>query len=124
MTDNKVSRRSILHAGAGTAAAAATVALPTMASAKELAKISRRMQALWDGGTTPMRSEEMFAKRVVDLPRGQFDIRVFSGGQIVPSNNGFSAVRSGAFELLKTNDGYVAGRDPVFAFTSSVPFGF
>lgn len=124
MTDNKVSRRSFLHAGAGTAAAAATLALPTMASAKELPKVSWRMQALWDGGTTPMRFEEMFVKRVADLTQGQFDIRLFSGGQLVPSNKGFSAVRSGAFELLKTYDGYVAGRDPVFAFTSSVPFGF
>lgn len=124
MTDKKISRRSFLGAGAGTAVAAGTLGLPAIAAAKGLPKVSWRMQALWDGGTTPMRFEEMFVKRVAELTQGQFDIRLFSGGQLVPSNKGFAAVRNGAFELLKTYDGYVAGRDSVFAFTSSVPFGF
>lgn len=126
MTDKKISRRSFINAsvGTGAAVAAGTLGMTTAASAKTLPKISWRMQALWDGGTTPMRFEEMFVKRVAELTQGKFNIRLFSGGQLVPSNKGFSAVRSGAFELLKTYDGYVAGRDSVFAFTSSVPFGF
>jgi TRAP-type mannitol/chloroaromatic compound transport system substrate-binding protein len=33
-------------------------------------------------------------------------------------------VRGGAFELMKTFDGYEAGKIPAFAFTSTIPFGF
>lgn len=124
MGKKNLSRRSFLTSGAAAGAATAAMALPTVAMSKELPSVSWRMQALWDGGTTPMTYEKLFVDRVSDLTGGKFKIRLFSGGQIVPSNKGFSAVRSGAVQMIKTYDGYAAGRDPVFAFTSSVPFGF
>lgn len=33
-------------------------------------------------------------------------------------------MRGGAFEMMKTFDGYEAGKIPAFAFTSTIPFGF
>src|SRR3546814_16595194 len=83
-----------------------------------------RMQALWDPGTTPQKFEERFVKRVAELTGGKFTIELFAGGQIVPAAQAFDAVRGGAFEMMKTFDGYEAGKIPAFAFTSTIPFGF
>lgn len=107
-------------AAAGTAAAA--VAAPGVARAQ--ATVTWRMQALWDGGTTPQKFEEQFVQRVAELTGGRFKINLFAAGQIVPAAQAFDAVRGGAFELMKTFDGYEAGKIPAFAFTSTVPFGF
>lgn len=86
--------------------------------------VNWRMQALWDAGTTPYKFEEKFVKKVAELTNNHFKIKLFSGGQLVPSAKAFSAVRAGAFQLMKTYDGYEAGNIPTFAFTGSVPFGF
>lgn len=61
---------------------------------------------------------------MAELTGGRFKINLFAAGQIVPAAQAFDAVRGGAFELMKTFDGYEAGKIPAFAFTSTVPFGF
>lgn len=120
---NRVSRRGALRAlTLGTAGGAAALAAPGIARAQTA--VRWRMQALWDGGTTPQRFEEHFVNRVAELTDGEFVIQLFSAGQIVPANQAFDAVRGGAFELMKTFDGYEAGKIPAFAFTSTIPFGF
>src|SRR5690606_15243991 len=48
--------------------------------------VNWRMQALWDGGTTPQKFEERFVKRVAELTDGKFKIELFSAGQLVPAN--------------------------------------
>lgn len=82
------------------------------------------MQAFWGGGTTPQRFEERFCDRVAELTGGSLTITPFAGGQIVPAAQAFDAVRGGVFQMMKTFDGYTAGKIPAHGFTSSVPFGF
>ncbi|NVJ93895.1 MAG: TRAP transporter substrate-binding protein DctP [Methylocystaceae bacterium] len=118
-----VSRRNLIKGSAlaiGTGAAVLTGARP----AKADSKVEWRMQALWGAGTNPQVFEEKFVKRVADLTNGNFEIKLFAGGQLVPSAQAFDAVRSGAFQMMKTFDGYAAGKIPTFGFTSTVPFGF
>lgn len=112
-------RRRLLTASA---LGATTLVASSTASARET--VQWRMQALWDGGTTPFEFEKKFVARVAELTDGKFDIKLFSAGQLVPANQAFDAVRSGAFQLMKTFDGYEAGKIPAFAFTSTIPFGF
>lgn len=113
-------RRSVLKAmGLG---AAATLAYAAPVRAQTV--VNWRMQALWDGGTTPQLFEERFVKRVAELTDNAFQIELFSAGQLVPANQAFDAVRGGAFQLMKTFDGYEAGKIPGLAFTSTIPFGF
>ncbi|WP_129139522.1 TRAP transporter substrate-binding protein DctP [Modicisalibacter coralii] len=97
---------------------------PLVASADEMPSVNWRMQALWDAGTTPYNYEKKFVQRVAELTDGKFQIRLFAGGQLAPSAQAFEAVRAGAFQMMKTFDGYEAGSVPAFAFTSTVPFGF
>lgn len=115
-----MNRRSVLKTmGFG---AAATLAYAVPVRAQEVVKW--RMQALWDGGTTPQKFEERFVKRVAELTDNAFQIELYSAGQLVPANQAFDAVRGGAFQLMKTFDGYEAGKIPGLAFTSTIPFGF
>ena len=115
------SRRGLLR-GAAAVAAVTAVSAPRLAAAQQT--VTWRMQALWDGGTTPQKFEETFVARVAELTGGRFKLNLFAAGQIVPAAQAFDAVRGGAFELMKTFDGYEAGKIPAFAFTSTVPFGF
>lgn len=98
--------------------------LPAVGHADSSPEVSWRMQALWDAGTTPYEYEKNFVERVAELTDGKFQIRLFAGGQLAPSAQAFEAVRAGAFQMMKTFDGYEAGSIPAFAFTSTVPFGF
>lgn len=119
----KVSRRSLLQLTAGGAAAVAASRLSTPAIAQDQ-KVSWRIQSLWDGGTTPQKFEEMFVQKVAELTDGNFELKLFSAGQIVPPAQSFDAVRGGAFEMMKTFDGYTAGKIPAHAFTATIPFGY
>ena len=115
-------RRNLLRLGA--AAGLAAPALLTSGAARAQGVTKWRMQALWGGGTTPMLYEEKFCARVAELTDGSLEITPFAGGQIVPSAQAFDAVRGGAFEMMKTFDGYTAGKIPAHGFSSTVPFGF
>lgn len=114
-----VSRRGLI---AGAAFGGATLAASATVQAQET--VEWRMQALWDAGTTPYEYEKKFVERVSELTGGNFNIKLYSAGQLVPANQAFDAVRAGAFQMMKTFDGYEAGKIPAFAFTSTVPFGF
>lgn len=119
---HNASRRRTLKAGLGLGASAIALGASTVKA--NTPKVTWRMQALWDGGTTPQRFEEYFVKKVSDLTDGQFKIDLYSAGQLVPANQAFDAVRGGAFQMMKTFDGYEAGKIPGLAFTSTIPFGF
>jgi TRAP-type mannitol/chloroaromatic compound transport system substrate-binding protein len=118
---NRARRATLKTAIAGVAGA--SLAAPAIVRAQS-PSVNWRMQALWDGGTTPQQFEEKFVARVAELTGGKFSIKLFAAGQIVPAAQAFDAVRGGAFEMMKTFDGYEAGKIPTFAFTSTIPFGF
>ena len=118
---NTTRRHLLRHAAAGAIAAPAIVAA---SSVRAQGVTKWRMQALWGGGTTPMMYEEQFCERVKQLTGGSLEITPFAGGQIVPSAQAFDAVCGGAFEMMKTFDGYTAGKIKAHGFSSTVPFGF
>lgn len=86
----ELTRRRLLTASA--VGGAATLAMPAVARAQE--NVQWRMQALWDGGTTPFEFEKAFVERVGELTDGRFEIKLFSAGQLVPANQAFDAVRA------------------------------
>ena len=121
MNASNSQRRNLIKATlVGGVAAAAAAPAAVMAQAT----VTWRMQTLWDGGTTAQKFEEKFVARIAELTSGRFKINLFSAGQIAPPAQAFDAVRGGAFELMKTFDGYEAGKIPSLAFTSTLPFGF
>ena len=76
MTQPTVGRRQIIKTAVA-ATAVASVAVPTAVHAQGAAT-TWRMQALWDGGTTPQKFEERFVARVAELTGGRFKINLFA----------------------------------------------
>ncbi len=67
---------------------------------------------------------EYLAARVAALTDGKFKITPFAAGEIVPALQVLDAVQNGTVEIGQTASYYYVGKDPTFAFGSTVPFGF
>jgi TRAP-type mannitol/chloroaromatic compound transport system substrate-binding protein len=68
-------------------------------------------------------ASEILAKRVSETTDGRFQIRIFSGGEIVPGLQVLDAVQNGTVECGHTAPYYYIGKDPAFAFATALPFG-
>ncbi len=66
---------------------------------------------------------KLFAKRVSELTDGLFEIRVFAPGELMPALQVLDGVQKGAVECGHTASYYYTGKNPVFAFETSLPFG-
>ena len=66
---------------------------------------------------------ETFAQRIRELSDGQWNIRVFAGGEIVSGTQVLDAVQNSTVEMGHTASYYYFGKDPSFAFDCAVPFG-
>ena len=117
----RLQRRSIVKAGA-LAAAAAAIARPAIAqSAPEVrwrltSSYPKSLDTLFGGS-------ELFAKSVAAATDNRFQIQVFAGGEIVPGLQAFDAVQNATVEMCHTSMQYYWGKDPTFAFCSTMPFG-
>ena len=66
---------------------------------------------------------ETLAKRVAALTGGQFQIRVFAGGELVPGLQVLDAVGNGTAECGHSAGYYYVGKNMALAFDCAVPFG-
>jgi TRAP-type mannitol/chloroaromatic compound transport system substrate-binding protein len=109
----------------GAALGAAAAVLPKPAVAQGMPEIKWRMPSsfpkslptLWGGA-------EYFAASVAAMTDNRFQIRTFAAGEIVPPLQVLDAVQNGTVEMGQTAPYYYVGKDPTFAFGSTVPFGF
>jgi TRAP-type mannitol/chloroaromatic compound transport system substrate-binding protein len=68
-------------------------------------------------------ASERFAERVSALTGGNFRIRVFPAGEIVPGGEVMDAVQQGSVQAGYTASYYYIGKSPALAFDTAVPFG-
>src|SRR6187455_3863646 len=114
-------RREFLKtAGAGLAASA--VAAPAIAQSMPETKW-RLTSSFPKSLDTIYTSAETFAKLVAEATDNKFQIQVFAAGEIVPGLQAADAVQNGTVEMCHTASYYYFGKDPTFAFGTSVPFG-
>jgi TRAP-type mannitol/chloroaromatic compound transport system substrate-binding protein len=66
---------------------------------------------------------ERVAERVSAMTGGQFTMRVFAAGEIVPALQVMDAVQEGTLHCGVSPGYYYIGKSPALAFDSSVPFG-
>ncbi len=120
--ERPISRRRVI-AGAGITAAAATVAAPAVAQSHP--ELKWRMPMFVPKTVeSVMGCANDFIKRVADLSDGKFQIQPFGAGEIVPGGSAvLDAAEAGTVECAFTLSYYSFGKDPAYAFASTLPFG-
>ena len=114
-------RRQFIKA-AGIGLAATAVASPAIA--QSMPEIKWRMTTSWPKSLdTLYGGAEMMAKAVAEATDNKFQIQVFAAGEIVPGLQVVDAVQNGTVECGHTASYYYFGKDPTFAFGTSVAFG-
>jgi TRAP-type mannitol/chloroaromatic compound transport system substrate-binding protein len=108
--------------GAAATAGAATIAAPAIAQSNPSVKwrlassYPKSLDTIFGGGPH-------IAKRVAEATDGQFEIRPFAAGEIVPALQVLDAVQNGTVECGHSSSSFYIGKDPTFAFDTAVPFG-
>jgi TRAP-type mannitol/chloroaromatic compound transport system substrate-binding protein len=114
-------RRQFLKA-AGLGVAASAIAAPAIA--QSMPELKWRMTASWPKSLdTLWGGVEVMAKAVAEATDNKFQIQTFAAGEIVPGLQVVDAVQNGTVELGHTASYYYFGKDPTFAFGTSVAFG-
>ena len=114
-------RREFLKT-AGVSAMASVVAKPALSQA--MPELRWRLTSSFPKSLDILYgASEVFAKTVAQASDGKFQIQVFSAGEIVPGLSAADAVQNGTVEICHTASYYFFGKDPTFAFGTSVPFG-
>src|SRR6476661_4387754 len=114
-------RRDFIKA-TGIGVAAATIAAP--ANAQSAPEIKWRMTCSWPKSLdTLYGGAEVMAKAVAEATDNKFQIQLFAAGEIVPGLQVLDAVQNGTVEMGHTASYYYFGKDPTFAFGTSVAFG-
>jgi TRAP-type mannitol/chloroaromatic compound transport system substrate-binding protein len=116
----KFNRRKFL---AGAAAGAGTgVAAPALAQTKPTIEW-RLVSSFPKSLDTIHGAADTFAKALAELSDGNFRVRVFAAGEIVPGLSAADAVTNGSVEAAHTASYYYVGKDPTFAIATAIPFG-
>ena len=111
-----------LLAAAGVALVATLGLGPTDGSAQE--RVRWKMQSAFPGnlshlGTSAKRLEAMVER----VSGGNFELKFFEPGALVPALECFDAASKGSVESCFTTAGYHTGKHPSLAFFTAVPFG-
>lgn len=106
----------------GAVAGSAAVAAPVFAQSNP--KISWKMTSTYNTSTPALFSTaQLFCKMVEEASDGNFSIRLYPVGEIVPGFGVMDAVGNRTVECGQTASYYYYGKDPSFSFDTAVPFG-
>lgn len=116
-------RRSFLKkAGLGAIASTSIAAAPAVAQSNP--KLHWRMASTYGPSLVSLYgSAKAFCSMVEEATEGQFTIRLYGGGELVPGYNVLEAVGNGSVECGQSASYYYYGKDPTLCFDTAVPFG-
>jgi TRAP-type mannitol/chloroaromatic compound transport system substrate-binding protein len=117
-------RRHFLRAASAGAVAVGTMPIGAPAIAQTRPKVEWRLTSSFPKSLdTIYGGAETLAARVAEATDGNFRIRVFAAGELVPGLQAADAVSSGTVEMAHTCSYYGVGRDPAFCWGTAAPFG-
>jgi TRAP-type mannitol/chloroaromatic compound transport system substrate-binding protein len=119
--EKSMKRRDFIKA-TGVGVAGAAIAAPAIAQSAP--EIKWRLTTSWAKSLDTLQGgAELLSKAVAEATDNKFQIQVFAGGEIVPGLQVLDAVQNGTVEMGHTATYYYFGKDPTFAFGTSVAFG-
>jgi TRAP-type mannitol/chloroaromatic compound transport system substrate-binding protein len=90
----------------------------------QMPKVNWKMQSAFASSLPHLGpSGVRFSKDVQRMSGGQFDVKFFEPGALIPPLECFDAVSKGSIESCWTTPGYHTGKYPALAFFTTVPFG-
>ena len=93
-------------------------------SAHAAKRVKWKMHSAWGSQVPHLGWEAVrFAENVTAMSGGNFKLKFFEPGALIPANEGFDAVSKGAVESAWSTAGYDVGKYPALAFYTAVPFG-
>ena len=115
-------RRSFIAKAALGGAAAGALAAPAIAQGAP--KVTWRLTSSFPKSLdTIFGGAEVLSKMVSEASDGNFQIQVFSAGELVPGLQAADAVTAATVEACHTVGYYYWGKDPTWAVAAAVPFG-
>ncbi|MFA5662934.1 TRAP transporter substrate-binding protein [Castellaniella sp.] len=116
-------RRAFLKkAGLGAVAGTAAVAAPAIAQSSP--KVSWKLASTYNTATPALFSTaQLFCDMVKEVTDGQFNIRLYPAGELVPGFGVMDAVGNRTVECGQTASYYYYGKNPSFCFDTAVPWG-
>ncbi len=101
-----------------------TIRQESEATTSALPKVRWRMATSWPPSLdTIYGGAETICQRVQSLSGGNFQIKSYAGGELVPGLEVLDAVQAGSVECGHTASYYYKGKNPSFSFGTSLPFG-
>ena len=117
-------RRSFIRKAGLIAGGAAVTTIAAPAVAQSMPDIKWRLTSAFPKSLdTIYGGAETFAKAVSDATDGHFQIQVFANGEVLPLAGIVEGVQNATVEMGHTASYYYFGKDPTFAFGTSVAFG-
>jgi TRAP-type mannitol/chloroaromatic compound transport system substrate-binding protein len=93
-------------------------------SAHAAKRVKWKMHSAWGSQVPHLGYEAVrFTEDVTAMTDGNFKLKFFEPGALIPANEGFDAVSKGAVESAWSTAGYDVGKYPALAFYTAVPFG-
>ncbi|WP_022729375.1 TRAP transporter substrate-binding protein [Fodinicurvata sediminis] len=117
-----MNRRKFLKSAGLGAAASSTLATPAIAQSQPQVRwrmassFPQSLKILYQGA-------ERMAQRVSEATDGNFDIRVFAAGELVPAFEVLDAVSNDTVECGHSASYYYVGKNLAFGFDCAAPFG-
>jgi len=101
-----------------------TLVAGTTSSANAVEKLKWKMQSAFGSklsiiGEVARRYEDI----VMDMSGGAMKIKFFEPGSLVPTLQGWDAVKAGSIDAMWGTAGYHVGKFPALSFFTAVPFG-
>lgn len=124
ISETKTSRRAFLASSSLAAGSAATAAIAAPAIIESTPVLNWRLTSSFPNTLdTIFGASNTFAKAVAEMTDNKFQVRVFPPDELASGLQAADVVANGTVEIAHTASYYYWGKDPTFAFGTTVPFG-
>src|SRR6476661_10849550 len=121
---SRVTRRAFINGGVAASGGIAAASVAAPAIAQSMPEVRWRLAASWPRSLdVPFGACETMCKAIAEATDNKFQVQLFAAGEIVPGLQVLDAVQNGTVEMGHTASYYYFGKDPTFAFGTSVAFG-